>query len=206
MEAVALKFPETIDEDELIWMPATWDEYLDLAQTAPYTVQYLNGEIIMSQASDIHEELVARLIWLFTNVFIDQPEYRILGSNIKVVIPGEKGDFNADMSVIHGPSDFGLTPSGRPSSVRIKNPEIVVEVLSKSTRSFDMTEKLAYYKLIPSLKYVLFVDQLRPFASVYTRTETPDEWLNRDYRTLESVVQLGDVQLPMQDIYRKMTF
>lgn len=206
METVALKFPETIDEDELIWMPATWNEYLELAETAPYTVQYLNGEIIMSQATDIHEELVGRLIWLFTNLFIEQPEYRILGSNVKVVIPDGQGDFNADLSIVRGPSEYGLTPSGRTTKVRIKNPEIVVEVLSKSTRSFDMTEKLAYYKLIPSLKYVLFVDQLKPFASAYTRTDTPDQWLNHDYRTLEAVVRLGNLQLPMQDIYRKMTF
>ena len=206
METVALKFPETIDEDELIWMPATWNEYLELAETAPYTVQYLNGEIIMSQATVPHEALVIMLGWILTNHFLNNPDYLVLGSNIKIEIPENVGDFNADISVVKNPVEYGLTPSGRPSSVRIKNPEIVVEVLSKSTRSFDMTEKLAYYKLIPTLKYVLFVDQLKPFASAYTRTETPDQWLNHDYRTLEAVVRLGDLHLPMQGIYRKMTF
>lgn len=205
METVSLKLPDTLDEDELLRLSATWEEYIELADETPYTIQFLNGEIIMSQATDIHEELVGTLIWLFRNALLEEPEFRVLGSNIKIVIP-EHNDFNADMSVVRGPSDYAITANGNVSKLRIKNPEIVVEVLSKSTRKFDMTEKITYYKLIPSLQHILFVDQYRPFASVYTRTNVPDEWLNHDYRTLDSIVKLGDLALPMEAIYRKTVF
>ena len=206
MEAISLKLPDSLEEDELLRLPATWEEYLELTEESVHTVQFLNEEIIVSQATDIHEELVGTLIWLFKNAFINQPGYRVLSSNVKIAISEQQNDFNADLSVVHGPSEYALTPGGRISKARIKNPEIVVEVLSKSTRKFDMTEKITYYKLIPSLQYILFVDQYRPFASVYSRTGVPDEWLNHDYRTINSVVRLGELELPMEAIYSRMTF
>lgn len=206
METVSITLPDALEEDKLLRLSATWEEYLELAEDTPYTIQFLNGEIIISQATDIHEELVGTLIWLFRNALLDQPYFRILGSNVKLVVSEQHSDFNADMSVVRGPSEYALTPGGNVSKARIKNPEIVVEVLSKSTRKFDMTEKITYYKLIPSLQYILFVDQYRPFASVYARTNVPDEWLNHDYRTLDSVVRLGAIELPMEAIYRKTDF
>lgn len=209
MEAISLKLPPTLDnlaDDELLRLPATWAEYLDVVDSVPYTVQFINGEVIMSQATRLHESLVGILIWLFNNALINYTEYDVLGSNVKIVIPGQEGDLNADLSVVKEPVEYGTTDTGRLTEMRIKNPEIVVEVLSKSTRKFDLEEKLSYYKLIPSLQYILFVDQYRPYASVYTRTPVPDEWLNHDYRTLDAVVRLGTIELAMADIYRKTTF
>lgn len=206
METIALKLPDSLDTDELIRLPATWEEYTDLLDTTPYTLQFLNDELIMSQASRLHESLVGILIWLLNNAYIDNIDYQVLSSNVKIEIPNRIGDFNADVSVVKEPVEYGLTPSGNVSQMRIKNPEIIIEVLSKSTRKFDLEEKQTYYKLIPSLQHILFVDQYRPFASVYTRTNVPDEWLNHDYRTLDSVVRLGDMELPMARIYQKITF
>lgn len=177
MEAVTLKLPDTVEENELIRLSASWEDYVDaLDEVDPtWTVQFLDNEIIMSQASDIHEELVSIMNWLLRNLFRNQPDYRVLSSNVKVVVPERSGDFNADVSVVRGPSEYALTPGSRLSNTRIKNPEIIVEILSKSTRKFDQTEKLTEYKLIPSLQHILFVDQYRPLVSVYSRTSVADE-------------------------------
>ncbi|MBO0937838.1 Uma2 family endonuclease [Fibrella sp. HMF5335] len=205
MEAVALKLPDSLEADELLYMPATWADYLDVVDTVPYTVQFLNNELIMSQASGDHETLVGVLIWLLNNHYIAHADYQVMGSSVKIIIPGDYGDVNADACVVKSPI-YGLTPTGKTSNSRLINPEIVVEVLSKSTRRFDLQEKLTYYKLIPPLQHVLFVDQYRPYATVYSRTNVPDEWLNHDYRTLDSTVRLGDLELPMSAIYRKTVF
>jgi Uma2 family endonuclease len=207
MNVTRSKLPDSIKEDnELLRVAASWNEYMAIVEQTPYTLQFFDGEVIGSQPDAIHETIIPNVGWLLGNYYNDKADYRVLGSNIKIAIIEEKIDFNADLSVVKEPVDYGLTPVGRPSNCQIKNPEIVVEVLSKSTRNFDQGEKLDCYKLMPSLQHILFVDQARPFASVYSRTAVPDEWLNHDYRTLESVVRLGDVLLPMQDIYRKVVF
>lgn len=206
MEATLLKLPDILEEDELLRLPATWEKYVSLSEDNAHTIQFLNGEIIISQATRLHESLVIILGTMLLNYFFDKEGYDVLGSNVKIVIPNQEGDVNADLSVVKEPVEYGSTPGGELTTVRIKNPEIVVEVLSKGMRKFGLTEKITYYKLIPSLQYILFVDQYRPFASVYARTDVPDEWLNHDYRTLDSVVRMGDLELPMAAIYRKTVF
>lgn len=212
METIAQKLPVTLDERELgpdEWrVSATLNEYWELVEEVDYTIEYLNGEIIsfMGQASDIHETLIMALGWLFNNHYYNLAEYRVMGSNVKIFSERSTGSLNADLSVVKGPSDFEVLPSGRLSKSIIKNPEIVVEVLSDSTRNYDMTEKLACYKTIPALQYILFVDQRKPYASVYSRLEAPNQWLNVDYLLLTDTVSIGDLALPMQEIYRKTPF
>jgi Uma2 family endonuclease len=207
MEAVALKLPDEIEEDELVRLPASWDEYLAVVEHIGYTLQFFNGEVIGSQPDDIHETIVPNIAWLLSNLYANQNDYRVLSSNIKLAVQEGKIDFNADLSVLRKSVNYGFAPEGRPANAQIKNPEIVVEILSKSTRKFDLGEKLTEYKLIPSLQYILFVDQYRPFVSVYTRTTpVPDEWLNHDYRTLDAIVRFGPSELPMKDIYRSISF
>ena len=210
MEAVALKLPTTLPEPnegeyaEIIRVPASWEEYLELAEQVPYTIEFYDGEIIlMSQATDLHEQLIGQLITLFNNLLDDQPDYRVLGSSVKICISGGGPEFNADLSVIKGPSEYVTLPGGKVSKVRIKNPEIVVEVLSKSTKAFDQSDKLDQYRLIPALQHILFISQEAVFARVYSRTAQPDQWLDADYRSINDTVQLGQLALPLRAIYRK---
>lgn len=211
METVALapKLPETLDgiqEGEVLRIPASWDEYLDLLETTPYTIQFLGEEIIiMGQATDIHEQLVIRLGKLFALYFDElDGDYRVLGSNVKLVTPGQVGDFNADLSVVRGPSEYGPTKTGRNSTARITNPYIVVEVLSKSTRNFDLGGKLLAYAEIPSLQHVLLVDQHTVEVHISSRTDQPNQWLTTRYNALSDVVAIDGFDLKLDAVYRKI--
>ena len=53
---------------------------------------------------------------------------------------------------------------------------------------------------------MILVAQNRPFVSFYTRTDQPDTWLNTDYKTLDSVARLGELALPLREIYHKIQF
>ena len=146
------------------------------------------------------------MITLFNKLLDDQPDYRVLGSSVKICIAEGEAEFNADLSVVRGPSEYVTLPSGRVSTVRIKNPEVVVEVLSKSTKAYDQSDKLDQYRLIPSLQHILFVSQEAVFARVYSRTNQPDQWVDTDYRSINSTVRLGVWALPMHKIYKKTPF
>jgi Uma2 family endonuclease len=208
MNTLTIALPMTLAErdeapDELR-VPATWNEYVELAEEVPYNVDFLNGEIIsMSQATDLHEQLTGQLITLF-NILLDElPSYRVLGSNVKICVTEGGAEFNADLSVVNGPSEYVTLASGRVSTVRIKNPEIIVEVLSKSTKAYDQSDKLDQYRRIPSLKHILFIGQESVFARAYSRTGQPNQWVDADYYALTDVVQLGTLALPLRAIYKK---
>lgn len=211
MEAVLPKLPLTLAgrdaAPEIIRVPATLEEFWELSELTEYNIEYFNGEIISKgQATPLHESLITRLTTLLTNFYDAFDDYYVLGSNVKIYAEACVAAFNADFSVAKEPYDFVTLPSGNRSTVAIKNPELVGEVFSPSTKRFDESDKLECYKTIPTLKHVLFVDPQRPFVTVHSRTETPNEWLVRDCRSLDETVRVGDLPLPMREIYRKVTF
>ena len=203
--------PLTLNERSLapdvIRATATFEEYLDFAERCQYNVEYINGEIIsMSQASLPHESLVGRLITLLNNLYNDQNDIEVYSSNIKLFIEATGDSVNADVTVVQGQPDYLRLQSGNLSTATIKNPVLIIEVLSDSTMAFDLGDKLEIYKQISSLQQVLFVSQHKPWVISYTRTPNPTEWLNTSVHTLADSITMLDNTVALADIYKKFTF
>ncbi len=93
--------------------------------------------------------------------------------------------------------------SCRPQSGRqqwIEDPILVVEILSRSTRSHDRGQKAPDYATIPSVGEILLVDSERRWVQLWTRRD--DGWFLRDFIG-DSSVPLGclDATLTLDDIY-----
>ena len=73
---------------------------------------------------------------------------RAIGSDIKVRI-GESTFYYPDATVVCAEVD--------PAALFVTNPRVVAEVLAPSTRSYDLVEKRAAYREIPSLEYYVIV-------------------------------------------------
>lgn len=191
-----------IKTQDVVWVSASEAEYLDIAPEFPGKLEYHNGEIIaMSLAKLWHEVLVNGLGFLLEQHFRNKP-FLVVNSNAGLQVPTrETGYYQPDLMVI------SQLPIFKPNSeCIITNPYLIVEVLSKSTKKYDQDDKLPGYKEISSLHYVIYVAQEHPYISVYERTDQPDVWLNTDYRTLDSVAKLGDLTLPLSEIYHKIEF
>ncbi len=204
-------FPLTLAERSLapdvLRAKATFEEYLAFAEQCDYTVEYVNGEIIsMGQASLLHESLVGRIITLFNNLLDAREDVDVFSSNIKIFIEATGDSVNADVSIVQGKPDYLRLPSGNLSTATVKNPIVVVEVLSDSTLAYDLGEKLELYKQVPSLQQILFVSQHKPWVISYLRSETPGVWLNTSAHALTENVPVLDKSTTLADIYRKITF
>jgi Uma2 family endonuclease len=57
----------------------------------------------------------------------------------------------------------------RPDDHAAAEPVMVVEVLSRSTRTFDQTRKLEEYRTVPSLRHILLLDPEAPQAQLLSR-------------------------------------
>lgn len=193
---------EQIKTQDVVRVPASEAEYLDIAPEFPGKLEYYNGEIIaMSLAKLWHEVLVNGLGFLLEQYFRNR-SYLVVNSNAGLQIPSrEMGYYQPDLMVISQPPVF---KAGSESIVT--NPFLVIEVLSKSTYKYDKEDKLAGYKDVPTLQYVIYVAQDRPYLTVYERTDQPDVWLNTDYKSLDSVAKLGELTLPLREVYHKVQF
>lgn len=204
VENLETTIAELLEEQEIVRLPATLEEYFDLIQDNEYyDIEFYNHEITvkMSTTTDSHELLVMTIGALLFNEFRKNPDYRVYGSNRPVYVPECETAYNADVLVVKGPTE--LFPRKRKIAATL-NPRIVVEVLSDSNKGQGFNEKLAYYKKIPTLYQIIQVNQCKPEISVYTRTDDPHLWLNHDYDSLEMNVKVEDFELSMKEIYRNL--
>ena len=192
---------------EVLRVKARFAEYLDFAEQCEYNVEYVNGEILsMSQATLPHEALVSRLSTIFNILFDDDEAIMVCASSIKIHVVATGDSFNADVSIVQGEPDYLRLPSGQLLTVEITNPILVVEILSKSTQAFDLSDKLEAYKQLPALRQVLFVSQEQPSVSSFVRSETPGMWLNTSAHTLTDSIVVLDHGVRLDEVYKKMKF
>jgi Uma2 family endonuclease len=194
---------EQLKTKELVAIPASEREYLELAQTIPFKIEYHNCEIItMGLATLWHEAITSNMIWIFQNLFIEKDDILVMSSNSGVQIQKfEGGYYMPDVLVVKGKPEFKEN-----SKCIINNPFIIVEVLSDSTANFDKNDKLEEYQTLESLQHIIFVHQKKVSVSTYTRTDKPNTWINQNFRELSDSFVIGEDTILIKDVYRKIQF
>lgn len=85
------------------------------------------------------------------------------------------------------------------------SPRLVVEVLSPSTAKDDRSEKLDFYKSLPSVEAIVLVWQERRRAQLHVR-EDP-RWPAQDFTGSAAVPLTGlGIELPLDEIYAGVEF
>jgi len=131
----------------------TVSEYLAASASAEERMELYNGEIVaMSGASAPHALATANLL-IALGHRLRGGSCRAFSSDLRVHIETTDAWVYPDLTVVCGPP---VLTDGRPPSLR--NPTLVVEVLSPTTASHDRGAKAAHYRRVPSLGAYLIVD------------------------------------------------
>lgn len=142
---------------------------------------------------------------------------RIVTNLIATIRPQTRGGpcqtFTSDTYVTTGPStkrmpDMGVDCGNPPDdSLMAESPSLVVEVLSPTTFSFDVSVKLAEYKALPSLDYILFVNTERPSVQSFWRGPN-GLWQDALVDGLDARIKLEklNISFSLRDIYDEIKF
>ena len=121
--------------------------------------------------------------------------------------------FSADFCVETLPGQIRRPDAGvdcdqvDPDALVAREPVLIVEVFSPSTRDFDRAAKLAEYKAVPSVRTILYVEPNRPEVYVFERG-TADAWAESRVIGLDNSVgvpALG-LDLPLAEIFDGIGF
>ena len=172
-------------------------DYLVLDEESDEKFELLSGVVVaMSGAAPRDNAICVNTSALLRAALADSPCV-VLDQGQRVHIESTGSYLYPDVTVACEPR----FTDERPPSLR--NPRLVVEVLSPSTRDHDMGAKLGHYRSLPGLQEVLMVEPDRRFASHYQRLES-GQWLITD--VTEGAVELPSlsVSLPMDELYAKV--
>ena len=87
------------------------------------------------------------------------------------------------------------------------NPILIIEVLSRSTRRYDLIDKFSIYKTIPTLKEYVTVDTRKYFVRTNFREE-PNLWREEEYSDFSDSLILKSVGCgsAIDKTYKKVEF
>ena len=182
----------------------TLEEFLRREERAKERHEFYNGLISkVSMATGPHNIAVANITAALVQSFSARNKpYLVFGSQQLVYLPDLNFILYPDVLVVAEAPLYWDE-----NEVLLINPLLVVEVLSKSTRGYDRTEKFAAYKTLQSFREYLLVDSYRCRMESRFREE-PDLWRESIVTELDKSISLKSVgsELQLADVYRHITF
>jgi Uma2 family endonuclease len=176
-------------------------EYLVLEEKAETKSEYWNGEIVaMSGAAIDHQQIVSNLTVSLANKL--KGRCRVFPSEMKVWIKKRDKFFYPDLTIICDAPEFY-----KKRRDTIINPKLIIEVLSKSTASFDRAEKFLSYQTLPSLEEYVLISQEKSLVEQHIKREDGN-WIYQATIGTESSVTFPSVEvtLNLDEIYDLVEF
>ena len=153
---------------------------------------YFENLIEVASASFLHNQISGNLFLILKMLLKDKSE-RIFMEGFKAFIKEENIFFYPDVMV-------ALPEQHEYYSTQ---PVLIAEVLSESTRKFDMVDKFIQYQKMDTLQYYLLVEPDKQTVIMYQKASDAD-WQALIYNNLSDVIDLPklNISIALKDIYQ----
>ncbi|WP_020606276.1 Uma2 family endonuclease [Spirosoma spitsbergense] len=175
----------------------TVEEYLVLEEKSEVRHEFYNGDVYAMAGGTVNHNLLIDNVKDLIKASVKNKGCRVFSENMKVDVREGRHISYPDVVVSCHPFDL------RGNNLIIRQPRLIVEVLSRSTAHKDRGDKWRDYRKMPSLWYYMLVDQYATTIELFSRIEETDEWINTFYENPADVVVLPrlDTELSVQAIY-----
>jgi Uma2 family endonuclease len=177
-------------------------EYLALERAAETKSEFFDGEMFgMAGGSRRHSLIGTNLAAEFRNRLGHGPCVPY-NADLRIKIEATGLFTYPDLSVVCGPAQ--TLDDGNDT---LRNPTLIVEVLSDSTEAYDRGQKFVHYQQIPSLKEYLLVSQHQPRIEQFVRTDAR-QWLFRFAEGMDATLQLPSlgVTISLAEVFARVEF
>jgi Uma2 family endonuclease len=178
----------------------TPEDYLAFERKAETRNEYVNGEIFAKTGANREHSLIVGNTAGELGQQLKTKPCEVYAVKMRVKAPAARSYVYPDVVVVCGEPQFedGYFDT-------LLNPTLVVEVLSKSTESYNRLAKSAYYRTIESLVEYLLVAQEEYRVEQYVK-QADGRWLLSDVRSLDSAIDLGTIgcSLALSDVYDRI--
>lgn len=177
------------------------EEYLEFERQSETKHEFFDGEIFaMAGGKRAHSLIGANVVRELGNG-VKQRNCEVHGSDMKVLCPTGLYTY-PDASVVGGNVDM----LDEHDDVLL-NPILIVEVLSKSTESYDRGRKFANYKTIESFKEYVLIAQDRAAIDLFA-CQQDGTWQQTTITDPAAALTLPvlECSIPLAEIYRGVKF
>jgi len=179
------------------------EEYVALEKEAEIKYEYHDGTVYAMAGGTIEHGLICGNIFgeIRANLRTKKSNCRPINSEVKLHIQSINRFLYPDAMVICGDIE-----KSEDEINAVTNPILIVEVLSKTSASYDRGDKFYFYRQIKSLQEYILIEQDKAQIEIYKRES--DLWKITRISGLESKLYLTalDISIDIEEIYRDVKF
>ncbi|GAA4507939.1 Uma2 family endonuclease [Hymenobacter ginsengisoli] len=175
----------------------TADDYFALEAQSEVRHEFFEGEIFaMAGASIAHNTIVGN--------FYIMLRQSLRGKNCRVQLEAVRLAVEEGRHYTYPDVMVSCDPADQRESQQLRNPVLIVEVLSPSTEAYDRGLKFNQYKKLPSLRHYLLVSQTTWLVEWYQLTEHR-AWAHTALAEAEDTLAIPELGLTMTlaDVYEE---
>jgi Uma2 family endonuclease len=178
------------------------EEYLELEDAADYKSEYIDGQIIPMAGGTTNHNRIALNFSSALNFAFRQQDYEVFMTDVRLWIPNKQIYTYPDVMVVAGEPEYFNNRTDT-----ITNPQVIIEVLSKSTKGYDRERKFEAYRTISTFQEYLLIDQTRIHIEQYSKT-AKKRWSLYEYDEEDEAIALSSVpfNISFSDVYNKVKF
>jgi len=175
----------------------TYSAYKTLEEASETRFEFEAGQVYAMAGGTLNHNTLVGNIQAALRPPLRSQSCRVFTENVKVEVAKNQAYRYPDVVVACHPFDL------RGDNQLVRQPRLLVEVLSKSTEKADRGVKWQRYRKIPSLIYYLLVDQYKVTVELFSRIEETDEWISSIYELPGDVIVLPrlNVELSLRAMY-----
>lgn len=178
------------------------EHYLEMERAAEMKHEYFKGEVFaMSGASCGHNDISFNINRLVAS-FLHGKGCKLYGSDFRIHIPENTLFTYPDFSIVCGKANTEEIYTDN-----LTNPNVIIEILSKSTKDYDRGTKFNLYRSIKTLNEYILIDSTSVSVEIFTR-QPDNSWVLTEFKQLSDSFVIATIQLTLhlQDIYDDVSF
>ena len=175
-------------------------EYLEIDRRSELKHEYFNGEVFAMTGASRKHNLITSNLNASLNTQLKGGECEVYASDMRVKVSSTGLYTYSDIVVVCE------SPVFEDSEIdTLINPNLIIEVLSKSTEGYDRGKKFGHYRRLNSLMEYILISQDRCNVEHYVR-QPDDQWLLSEATDLSSTIELPSIKgrLALADVYDKV--
>jgi Uma2 family endonuclease len=192
----------------------TEEEYLQREEQSPTKNEYYQGEIFPMNRGENPGELygmagaglrhnrIVRNAMLDIGNHLEGKSCEVFPSDLRIQVEANTLFTYPDLSIV---CDKLEMYNDREDTIR--NPSVLIEVLSPSTEKYDRNAKFRLYQDLPSLKEYILISSMEVLVEKHTK-QSNGHWLPTQYKNPKDQFRIESIGfvVTVESLYRKVNF
>ncbi|RTL01490.1 MAG: Uma2 family endonuclease [Lysobacterales bacterium] len=172
--------------------------FLDWEATQPERHEYVRGEVFAMTGASLNHNRVALNLHGLLRAHLRGSPCEVFASDVQVRVDAADAVFYPDLVITCSADD-------RQQQRTLREPVLIVEVLSPSTAGYDLGAKFAHYRRLASLQEYVTIDPDAPLVQVFRRSA--DGWTLHAAEAGDTVGFASiDLCVPIAAVYEDVRF